>query len=102
VVAEPEGSTAQIPTPPVVHDPEPVPFISDPPTFYPMSTGGSFPGGKGAGSWSWSLTSSRGSSKEDSSRGSSKGDFREGQVKKTPEGVEQRRQTRPPVREDAP
>jgi hypothetical protein len=27
------------------------------PTSYPMDTGGSFPGGKTAGSWSWPLTS---------------------------------------------
>jgi hypothetical protein len=28
------------------------------PTSYPMGTGGSFPGGKAAGAWSWPLTSS--------------------------------------------
>jgi hypothetical protein len=27
------------------------------PTAYPMGTGGSFPGGKAAGAWSWPLTS---------------------------------------------
>jgi len=34
---------------------------------------------------------SRGSSEKDSSRGSSKGDSRQGQVRKSPERVEQRR-----------
>jgi hypothetical protein len=27
------------------------------PVFYPTGTGGSFPGGKAAGAWSWPLTS---------------------------------------------
>jgi hypothetical protein len=33
-------------------------FHSRHPTSYPMGTGGSFPGGKAAGTWSWPLTSS--------------------------------------------